>query len=77
MKGSMTEVTPYLHDSLPVPYCGLGEDYSVYPGNVRTTRYSFRLEIKVDTGSRDEADELRKKMTEMLRGAGIGSDTLP
>ncbi len=72
LKVSLSPVTPYAHDSHPVPYCGTGEEYSVYPGNVRTTRYRVSLEVKMDSERMEEAEELRERLADLLRGAGIG-----
>ncbi len=72
VRANLSEVRQYDHDSLPVPYCGTGEPYEVYPGNVRTTRYRVSLEVKVDSDKIEEAEEIREKLADLLRGAGIG-----
>ncbi len=72
LKVSLSPVTPYLHDTLPVPYCGTGEEYSVYPGNVRTTRHKVSLEVRYDSESEDDAEEFRERLAGALRDAGIG-----
>jgi hypothetical protein len=71
-KVSLSEVRQYAHDSSPVPYCGTGEEYSVYPGNVRTTRYRFSLSVEADSASLEEVEDLRERIVDMLKREGIG-----
>jgi len=61
---SPLKVEPYDHDSLPVPYTGTGEEYSVYPGNVRTRRH--RISLTLDVLSRDVADEVAVRIAAVL-----------